>query len=173
MTAVRQVVRAAVRAIARAGCAATEAYSEETLRRCEAAVAAVGTRCAQIEGAGMVTYLGLRTDEETQAVREVYGRKMTLTLSIDVFAPRTLGAAGCGEAAETVTLALAEALPEGLRLRALRWEETKWDKASGMFRRCAQAEYAAYFVAETAEDETVFTDFVLKGTVKEHDEYDP
>ena len=55
------------------------------------------------------------------------------------------------------------------RMSALRWEETKWDKTSGMFRLCGQADYTAYFIAEAAEEETVFTDFVLKGTVKEHE----
>ena len=44
-----------------------------------------------------------------------------------------------------------------------------WDKTTGMFRLDASAKYAAYFVAEAAEDETVFTDFVLKGTVKERE----
>ena len=80
-----------------------------------------------------------------------------------------LGADGCEEAAERVMQALMTALPEGLRLEALKWDETAWDKTSGMFRLCARAEYRAYFVAETAEEETVFTDFVLKGTVKEHE----
>ena len=61
------------------------------------------------------------------------------------------------------------ALPEGLKLRTLQWGKTGWDKTTGMFRLDASAKYAAYFVAEAAEDETVFTDFVLKGTVKERE----
>ena len=38
-----------------------------------------------------------------------------------------------------------------------------------MFRLRASAAYEAYFLCEMAEDETVFTDFVLKGTVKERE----
>ena len=64
---------------------------------------------------------------------------------------------------------LLTALPEGLKLGSLQWGKTGWDKTMGMFRLDASAKYAAYFVAEAAEDETVFTDFVLKGTVKERE----
>lgn len=147
MTAVGQVKRAVAAAIKAAGCAAIESYSEEQLKRYATAVAAIGTK-------------------ETVSV---YGRKMLLTLLIEVYAPRTLGAAGCEKAAEVVTQALMTALPEGLKLGSLQWGKTGWDKTTGMFRLDASAKYAAYFVAEAAEDETVFTDFVLKGTVKERE----
>lgn len=169
MTAVGQVKRAVAAAIQAAGCTAIESYSEEQLKRYTAAVAAVGTKNTVIEESGAAEYLGEKTDAATQQTVSVYGRKMLLTLLLEVYAPRTLGAAGCETAAETVTQALMTALPEGLKLRSLRWGETGWDKATGMFRLDASAEYAAYFAAEAAEDETVFTDFVLKGTVKERE----
>ena len=169
MTAMKQVRRAVTAAIENAGCAAAGAYDEERLKRRDCAVAAVGLREARIEGAGLTDYLGRRVSEETQESVEVYGRQMTLALSLDVYAPRTLGAAGCETAAETITQAMLTALPEGLRLEALKWDEIAWDKTSGMFRLCARAEYRAYFVAEAADENTVFTDFVLKGTVKEHE----
>ncbi len=169
MTAMKQVKRAVISAIESTGCGAEEAYSAERLRRYERAAAAVGVREAHISGSGVTDYLGRRVDERTQEIVEVYGRRMEVGLSIDIYAPRALGAEGCETAAENVAQALLTALPEGLRLRALHRGETEWDKVSGMFRLCAQAEYAAYFTAEAAEEETVFTDFVLKGTVKEHE----
>lgn len=169
MTAVGQVKRAVAAAIKAAGCAAIGSYSEEQLKRYAAAVAAVGTKETVIEESGAAQYLGEKVDEATQETVSVYGRKMLLTLLIEVYAPRTLGAAGCEEAAETITQAMMTALPEGLKLRTLQWGKTGWDKTTGMFRLDASAKYAAYFVAETAEDETVFTDFVLKGTVKERE----
>ena len=94
---------------------------------------------------------------------------LLLTLLIEVYAPRTMGAAGCEEAAEAITQAMMTALPEGLKLKTIQWGKAGWDKTAGMFRLEANAKYAAYFVAEAAEDETVFTDFVLKGTVKERE----
>ena len=169
MTAVGQVKRAVAAAIKAAGCAAIESYSEEQLKRYEAAVAAVGTKETVIEESGAIEYLGEKVDEMTQEMVAVYGRKMLLTLLTEVYAPRTMGAAGCEEAAETITQAMMTALPEGLKLRTLQWGKTGWDKTTGMFRLDASAKYAAYFVAEAAEDETVFTDFVLKGTVKKRE----
>ena len=157
MTAVGQVKRAVMAAIAAAGGAAVESYSVEQLKCYQTAVTAVGA----------IEYLGEKTDEKTQQLVSVYGRRMRLTLLLEVYAPRELGAAGCETAAETVTQALMTALPEGLKLKTIQWGKAGWDKTAGMFRLEANAKYAAYFVAEAAEDETVFTDFVLKGTVKE------
>lgn len=169
MTAVGQVKRAVAAAIKAAGCAAIESYSEEQLKRYATAVAAVGTKETVIEESGAAQYLGEKVDEATQETVSVYGRKMLLTLLIEVYAPRTLGAAGCEKAAEMVTHALMTALPEGLKLRELHLGQTEWDKVTGMFRLRASAAYEAYFLCEMAEDETVFTDFVLKGTVKERE----
>ena len=132
-------------------------------------MAAVGTKETVIEESGAAQYLGEKVDEATQETVSVYGRKMLLTLLIEVYAPRTLGAAGCEKAAETITQAMMTALPEGLKLGSLQWGKIGWDKTTGMFRLDASAKYAAYFVAEAAEDEKVFTDFVLKGTVKERE----
>ena len=152
MTAVGQVKRAVAAAIKAAGCAAIESYSEEQLKRYATAVAAVGTKETVIEESGAAQYLGEKVDEATQETVSVYGRKMLLTLLIEVYAPRTLGAAGCEKAAEVVTQALMTALPEGLKLGSLQWGKTGWDKTTGMFRLDASAKYAAYFVAEAAED---------------------
>ena len=161
MTAVGQVKRAVMAAIAAAGGAAVESYSVEQLKCYQTAVTAVGAKETAIDESGAIEYLGEKTDEKTQQPVSVYGRRMRLTLLLEVYAPRELGAAGCETAAETVTQALMTALPEGLKLKTIQ------DKTAGMFRLEANAKYAAYFVAEAAEDETVFTDFVLKGTVKE------
>lgn len=113
MTAVGQVKRAVAAAIKAAGCAAIESYSEEQLKRYATAVAAVGTKETVIEESGAAQYLGEKVDEATQETVSVYGRKMLLTLLIEVHAPRTLGAAGCEKAAEAVTQALMTALRRG------------------------------------------------------------
>ncbi len=173
MNAVEQVKKAVVKAVRSTDVAAIGAYDAERLKKYETAVVAVGVRETRIEQTGAPEYLGRRTEEETQTTREVYGRKLLLTLSLDVYAPRALGAEGCAGAAGSVTQALTAALPEGLRLRGLRWGETEWDKTYGMFRLCALAEYAAYFTAEAEEDGTVFTDFLLKGVVRENESNDP
>ena len=117
MTAVGQVKRAVAAAIKAAGCAAIESYSEEQLKRYATAVAAVGTKETVIEESGAAQYLGEKVDEATQETVSVYGRKMLLTLLIEVYAPRTLGAAGCEKAAEAVTQATDDGAAGGAEAR--------------------------------------------------------
>lgn len=167
MNAVGQVRTAVIGAIEKAGCKALAAYDEEKMKRHTDAVCVVGMREETITESGLMAYLGKHTDETTQEVKEVYGRRLHLRLSLDIYAPREQKAAGCESAAEKVTQALLTVLPEGLKAKEICWEETAWDSVSGRFRRCGCAEYAAFFTAEAAEEETVFTDFILKGTVRE------
>ena len=102
MTAVGQVKRAVMAAIAAAGGAAVESYSVEQLKCYQTAVTAVGAKETAIDESGAIEYLGEKTDEKTQQPVSVYGRRMRLTLLLEVYAPRELGAAGCETAAETV-----------------------------------------------------------------------
>lgn len=139
MTAVGQVKRAVMAAIAAAGGAAVESYSVEQLKCYQTAVAAVGAKETAIDESGAIEYLGEKTDEKTQQPVSVYGRRMRLTLLLEVYAPRELGAAGCETAAETVTQALMTALPEGLKLKTIQWGKAGWDKTAGMFRLEANA----------------------------------
>ena len=131
MTAVGQVKRAVMAAIAAAGGAAVESYSVEQLKCYQTAVAAVGAKETAIDESGAIEYLGEKTDEKTQQPVSVYGRRMRLTLLLEVYAPRELGAAGCETAAETVTQALMTALPEGLKLKTIQWGKAGWDKTAG------------------------------------------
>lgn len=169
MTAVQQVKTVLVTALQGAGLTAMGAYSEEQLKQYQTAVTAVGVREMRITHAGALEYLGERYDAVRDVVLEVYGRKMLLKLSLDVYAPRALGAESCEIAAETVTQTMMTALPGGLRMKEIDWAETKWDRDYGMFRLSAEAEYEAFFSAETSEENVVFTDFILRGVVQEHE----
>lgn len=169
MTAVQQVKAALVTALQNAGLEAMGAYSEEELKKYQTAVVAVGVREMQTTHAGALEYLGERYDAVHDVVLEVYGRKLLLKISLDVYAPRTLGAEGCEEAAETVTQTMMSALPGGLQMKRVDRAETKWDRVYGMFHLSAAAEYEAFFSAETSEENVVFTDFILRGVVQEHE----
>ena len=169
MTALQQVKTAVVDALESAGLTAMSAYSEEQLKKYATAVTAVGLREMRLTESGTMEYLGEKYDAVRDATLEVYGKKMTLALSLDVYAPRALGAEGCEAAAEEITQVMMSALPSGLRVKELAWESTEWDKTYGMFRLSASAEYEAYFTAETAEETAVFTDFILRGVVRAHE----
>ena len=92
---------------------------------------------------------------------------MRLTLLLEVYAPRELGAEGCETAAETVTQALMTALPEGLKLKTIQWGKSRLGKTAGMFGWRQTQSMRRTCGGGGGRDETVFTDFVLKGTVKE------
>ena len=169
MTAIQQVKAALTDAIAAAGVSAVGAYSEETLKKYQTAVAAVGTREMSVTHAGAAEYLGERYDAQRGTVLEVYGRRMELSLSLDLYAPRAVGAEGCEAAADTVTQVMMTALPCGLRVQEIRWAQVEWDRTYGMYHLGAQANYEAYFTAETAEETAAFTDFILRGVVQNHD----
>ena len=115
MTAVGQVKRAVMAAIAAAGGAAVESYSVEQLKCYQTAVTAVGAKETVIDESGAIEYLGEKTDEKTQQPVSVYGRRMRLTLLLEVYAPRELGAAGCETAAETVQTRMAVHQTEAAR----------------------------------------------------------
>ena len=169
MTALQQVKAAIVDSLENAGLTAMNAYSEEQLKKYTTAVTAVGLREMRVTESGAMEYLGEKYDAVQDAMLEVYGKRLTLSLSLDVYAPRTLGAEGCEEAAEEITQVMTSALPSGLRVKELAWEKTEWDKTYGMFCLSASAEYEAYFTAETAEETAVFTDFILRGVVRAHE----
>lgn len=169
MTAIQQVKTAVVNAIKAAGVTALTAYSAEELKKYSCAVAAVGVREVSVTHSGAVEYLGQRYDAERGTVSEVYGRRLELSLSLDLYAPRPAGADACETAAETVTQAMMTALPCGLCVQELRWEQVQWDKICGMFRLAGGAKYEAYFTAESAEETAEFTDFILRGVVQNHD----
>ena len=83
---------------------------------------------AELAHAGLMNYLGERYDAESGRTVEVYGRKLKMAASLDVYAPRRKGARGCEQTAEAVSEALLDGLPDGLTLDELSWEKTEWDE---------------------------------------------
>ena len=130
---------------------------------------AADRRCWRYLGsahAGLMNYLGERYDAESGRTVEVYGRKLKMAASLDVYAPRRKGARGCEQTAEAVSEALLDGLADGLTLDELSWEKTEWDEEYGMFVRRGTARCTAYFVATADEESAVLTDFILKGVMQ-------
>ena len=165
MTAAGQVRSEIVSRLKAAGLDAAEAYEDERFRERSGSVVAVGAKQAELAHAGLMNYLGERYDAESGRTVEVYGRKLKMAASLDVYAPRRKGARGCEQTAEAVSEALLDGLADGLTLDELSWEKTEWDEEYGMFvRRTARC--TAYFVATADEESAVLTDFILKGVMQ-------
>ena len=88
-----------------------------------------------------------------------------LTLSLDIYAPARMGAAGCDGALETLHQVVLQGLPSGLKPRELKWEEAVWDPDTAMFLRRGSLTCDAYFTATISEDGLLLSDFILKGVV--------
>ena len=164
-SAIEQAKRALCAALERAGLQAETAFASERAAARESAVAVVGLRRGESRGGGLSSYLGRR--QEGSRWREVYGLRMELTLSLDLYAPAESGASGCDEALEVLHRVMLEGLPAGLRPRELSWEETVWDKETSMFLRRGSLSCEAVFTAQAEEDNALVSDFILKGVVKQ------
>ena len=162
-SAIEQAKRALCAALERAGLQAETAFASERAAARESAVAVVGLRRGESRGGGLSSYLGRR--QEGSRWREVYGLRMELTLSLDLYAPAELGTEGCDRALETLHRVMLEGLPSGLRPKELCWEEAAWDEDTSMFLRRGSLACSAYFIATASEDGALLTDFILKGVV--------
>ena len=165
MNGLEQVKAAIAESLHRAGIAAHTAYSPGWAKAYQEPVVAVGLRTGESKGGALGSYLGEKVDPDTLACREVYGMRLELVLSLDIYCPPGEGAGRCDGVLEKLHQVMLSGLPAGLRSEELKWEETVWDTDTSMFLRRGSLACGAFFVAETAEEEPALTDFILKGVV--------
>lgn len=110
---------------------------------------------------GSAEYLG----EERFSRREIYGRRMELTLGLGLWVPKDSENSHetCLELFSQIVGALGE-LPESVRVKELVCGETVFDSSADMFRCDGELKISAYLIAEK-EDDGVFLDFKLKGVI--------
>ena len=166
MNGLEQVKNAVAGALEKAGIRARIAYAPGWAKAYAEPVVVVGLRTGESRGGAMSHYLGRQTDPETLASREVYGLRLELTLSVDIYCPAREGAAGCDRVLETLHQVMMEGLPSGLKPAELKWEEAAWDQDASMFLRRGSLRCGAYFIAAASEDGPLLEDFILKGVMK-------
>ena len=135
MNGLEQVKSALSAALERAGIETRTAYAPGWAKAYETPVVAVGLRTGESKGGALSHYLGRQTDPETLAGRDVYGLRLDLTLSLDIYCPPREGAAGCDGVLEALHQIMLEGLPPGLKPTGLKWEEAAWDPDTSMFLR--------------------------------------
>lgn len=165
MNGLEQVKRAIAAALENAGICTRTAYGPGWAKAYMEPVVAVGLRTGESRGGALNSYLGQRFDPDTRMTREVYGMRLDLTLSLDIYCPPRDGAAGCDGVLETLHQIMLEGLPSGLRPSELKWEEAVWDKDTSMFLRRGSLACSAFFVAAASDDGLLLSDFILKGVV--------
>ena len=133
-----------------AGFQAVRRMPEGEFPELSGAVVAVGLEKAEATDAGLYSYLGV-TEIDGKAV-SLYGKRLETQVTMEVVSPEGLGAKACMEASS----ALLKTVMEGCRFEA------------DMDCYCCKMTVTAlaYIYALANEDETEFTDFMLKGEVR-------
>ena len=159
------VISMAVKALNEAGIEAVEAYPKKELCCLDGAMVCVGVRSAKGLPAGFGGYLGLGVDPVTGKSGELYGARCEIELALDVYAGAGAGAGECTRCAGKIPAALA-GLPEGIKISSLSFGQTAPDGETGLFKCQGTLAGTAYFIAREADEDGVFSDFILRGSVK-------
>ncbi len=167
MSGLEQIKQAAAETLSRAGMRAVTEYGQGKLGAYGEAVAVIGVKEAESRELGFLSYLGEIYDDARGTFVERYAKRMETVLSLDVYAPKTMGAAGTETAMERAVEILTEGLPAGMKIGKAVWENVEWDELSGMYRRCGTLHAQALLIAETdPEEDGLILDFILKGVMK-------
>ena len=168
MTGLEQIKAAVAKTLREADIKAVTEYEPLQASRYDEAVAVIGLAEAESQSLGYVSYLGEEYDEVKGCTVERYARRLESVLSVDVYAPRSAGAAAAESAMEQAMEVLTEGLPSGLKISRATWEKVCWDEGSEMFLRRGRLYCRALLIGEAAEEESgLILDFNLKGVISE------
>lgn len=147
---------------------AIQRYPLEMRKRYTTPVITVGLKSGVGTTPGFAEYIGQRYVQESDQYIEVYGKRLELTLCLNIYAPKSEanGAGKCMELFGKVLTTL-NTLPSGLRIRSVTCGETEFDHSANLFCCPCEVKLTAFLYAETTEDIGEFLDFILKGVLVE------
>lgn len=125
-------------------------------------VVAVSLRKCGVASGGFANYLGERLGEDSGLWEAVYGRRVTLTLGLDLYASVAVGGQAVEATFEKLVTALTENPMEGMNLEAISCGEIGYDEGERLLKQTAEAECQLYLYAVEAEGDS-FLDFKVKG----------
>lgn len=159
-----ELIAALLRALKNAGITAVKAFPEGVMPKLSGPVTAVGIQEMKSAANGAYTYLGMQADAEG-TVRALYGRQLETEAYLQVYCPRSIGGRACMAESERVAALLA-GMAGGVQIGSFSVGPCSYDAVSDCFRCTITAKARAYLYALANDDETEFTDFILKGEVK-------
>ena len=136
------------------------------LRKEEGPVAVVTLRGCRAESAGFQDYLGERFDEEKGLWEELFGKKASVTLGLDLYAREKEDGQSLRQAFDRLAEALILGGPEEVRVEEFSCGETAYDGESRRLKKPVQAVCSVYLSA-AAPGGGEFVDFELRGVVKQ------
>ena len=167
MTALDTIRETMARYLNENGVAAITAWPEENRARPQGAVAAVSLRACEGENAGFQNYLGERYNQESGRWEELYGRRVTLTFGLDLYAGTggTEGEKQVRAAFDRMAEALHRGGPDGLKIKSVSCGETDYDRTADRYRCPAEAVCEAFLYA-VADEGGTFLEFEVKGAAQ-------
>lgn len=154
--------RSAVELLEGCGLHAVAAMEPDSRKRWTEPVVAVALNKVTCAAGGFRNYLGLKTDEATGAVSELYGRAVELTLALDIYAPRSGGESACRETLDAMTEAVMCRGIGGLTALELEAGSVAFLEQEGLYRLPVRCRCRAWLVAAVDEG-GAFADFEVRG----------
>ena len=158
-----QLIDAVLTWLKGAGFQAVRRMPEGEFPELSGAVVAVGLEKAEATDAGLYSYLGV-TEIDGKAV-SLYGKRLETQVTMEVVSPENLGAKACMEASSALLTKLSGGIP-GLAIAKTVMEGCRFEADMDCY--CCKMTVTAlvYVYALANEEETEFTDFMLKGEVR-------
>jgi len=158
------VLQGMVSLLQAAGIDAMLQYPTAALDRKRGPVVCAAVKEGTRTGSGLGDYLGMR--ETDGAELEVYGCRVELTVSLDIFVPWGEDSVS---AAMQCFAAVSEALyaaPSGLKPQKIHCGAPKPDRETEMLKCPVEVDCTAVLICERNTESGEFTDFVLKGVLQ-------
>lgn len=112
--------------------------------------------------AGFADYLGERYNGEKAVWEELYGKRVQVTLGLDLYAPERGSEGELQTLLEQIVRALSLESPAGLQVGEIACGETKWDEAQRRLKRQTSVQCTLWLQAVCTEIGE-FLDFELQG----------
>ena len=158
-----QLIGAFLKWLEEAGFTAVRRLPQGVFPQIRGTVVAVGVEQAEAKAAGFFSYLGM-TQRDGKEV-SLYGKRLEAEISLEVVSPETIGAAACMQEADKILTKLSGGIG-GLTLTKITAGVCSYDAAGAYYSCRVTAKAEGYLYALSNEEETEFTDFMLKGEAK-------
>lgn len=155
-----QLVTAVFDALTKAGVACARQTPQGQMPQLRGPVTAVGLVAARAMEHAFYEYLG-----QTPEGENLFGKRLEADVRLTVVCPRALGSARCQQEAARVAELLSGQVA-GVTLVGYTMGACTYDAGCDCFLCPLTAQLKAYVYATANEDETEFTDFMLKGEIR-------
>lgn len=158
-----QLIDAILQALSDAEITAVKQLPQISFPHLTAPVTAVGLHAAKAADYALFCYLG-KTERNGEDF-ELYGKELKAEIFLQTVCPRRLGAECCMQQTDRIVELLAEPM-QAVSLTGFSVGACEYDAQADVFSMTVTAQVRAYLYALSTEDETEFTEFILKGEVQ-------